>query len=132
MKGSGSRTYYVPGALFPATPDLPQSGADLPHLGADLPQSGADFGALPEDLRTRITALGRRPLNPALRELIVELCTLAPRSASELASLLRGRDPKNLVSLHLRPMKDAGTLSYLYPEMPNHPQQKHTVASEDE
>ena len=141
MKGSGSRTYYVPGAGFVDldAADLPQSGADLPQSGADLPQSAgdlpqstdADFSALPQDLQQRLSALGARPRKEVVRELIVELCALAPRSASELASLLGGRDPKNLVSLHLRPMKEEGILSYLHSGMPNHPQQKYVTRPEE-
>ena len=116
MKGSGSRTYYVPGAGFVDVDaaDLAQSSTDLAQSSTDLAQStDADFSALPQDLQQRLSALGARPRKEIVRELIVELCALAPRSASELASLLGGRDPKNLVSLHLRPMKEEGILSYL-------------------
>ncbi len=66
-----------------------------------------------------------------LRGLILELCAVAAWSAAELAQLLGNRDAKNLVNLHLRPMKDAGQLVYLHPEMPNHPQQKYVLPREE-
>ncbi len=135
MKGSGSRTYYVPGPAFVdqgSGADLTQSAADLTQSPPDLTQLAADLTqSLPPELRERLAGLGKRPREGVVRALILELCALAPWSASELAQLLGNRDSKNLVTLHLRPMKEAGELVYLHPEMPNHPQQKWVVAKKD-
>lgn len=170
MKGSGNRTYYVPGTSLGRSaetemppkvapgmqagasihevatgqhqppPIHPTSEADLHQLSPDLHQPSPDLhhlrsastpppDDLPADLAGRIRAAGLRPRESALRAVILELCAHGPKSAAQIASLLGGRDPKNLVRLHLGPMLAAGQLAYTFPQMPNHPDQKYTVPS---
>lgn len=120
--------------------DLPQSAgkpsanaADLPMPAADLPQSVTELTLfLPPELQSRLTSLGQRPRTEFIQALIVDLCAVRPWSAAELGHLLGERDPKNLKKLHLTPMKQAGKLAYLIPEMPNHPQQKYVVANKEQ
>lgn len=163
MKGSGNRTYYVPGSKFvratatpiptavppswqggpnihQGAPDQhqpppihPTPGSDLHHPSPDLHHLRAASTPppddLPADLASRIRAAGLRPRESTLRSLLLELCAHGPKSAAQLASLLGGRDAKNLVRLHLGPMLAAGQLAYTFPQMPNHPDQKYTVPS---
>ncbi|MCB9740073.1 MAG: putative DNA binding domain-containing protein [Deltaproteobacteria bacterium] len=157
MKGSGSRTYYLPtarvvsdvpmattyphhlgadlpmaGADLPmADSDLHQLGSDLPMAGSDLPMAGADLpmagSDLPMALRDRVRKAGSRPRQHTLRPLIVAICAVRPHSARELASIFGDRDAKNLAREHLRPMLESGELVYTVPEMPKHPEQKYTT-----
>lgn len=133
MKGPGNRTYYVSGPAFRA-PDLHKPDADLRQrapevhqVAADLHQPPADLHQLSDAIRARLQVSGQRPRQETLRQLILEICGEAPRSARELARWLGDRDPKNLVRLHLQPMLAAGELAHTIPEMPNHPEQRYTV-----
>jgi ATP-dependent DNA helicase RecG len=141
MKGSGNRTYYIPGHGFrqaeqrpieravPAPSDLHQSPPDLHQPSPDLHQPPDNQRELSCDLRARLVSCGTRPRKATLRALVLEICSVKPHSARELGRLLGGRAPKNLVRLHLQPMLTAGDLAYTIPEMPNHPDQKYTTTS---
>ena len=139
-EGSGSRTYYVPGArlLETAVPDSPQlnlnphqSPSDSHQLSLDPHQSLSDSHqpplyppqSLPEPLQQRLPKHGSKPRQAVIRALIREICSLEPRSARELAGLLGDRDPKDLVRGHLGPMLAANELEYTIKDMPNHPGQ---------
>jgi ATP-dependent DNA helicase RecG len=148
MKGSGNRTYYVPGAQFaarlPATPppavaekthqpspNTHQPGPDTHQPEANTHQVSADphrlLAPVPEALRARLPGAGTKPRKDALRAVILALCTWRPLSAREVASLLGGRDPKHLVREFLSPMVRAGQLAYTIPAMESHPDQRYTV-----
>ena len=145
MRGSGSRTYYVPGPGFqwsdpPSRGPEPTSAVEIRmatdevhmatdevHMATDEVHMATEKSPLPPGLEARLPDPGRRLRKADLRSLIVDLCTHAPRSAGELASLLGGRDPSSLVRSHLRPMLDEGRLRYTIPEMPRHPDQKYSA-----
>ncbi len=147
MKGSGNRTYYVPGAAMTLAaapmPDPRMPGADPPVVVADPHQAAADphqlvtdphqvapgSAEVPAELRARIAAAGARPRRDTVRRLIADLCAWRAMSARELADLLGDRDPKELVRAHLGPMVEAGQLAYTIPEMANHPAQRYTIPS---
>lgn len=126
-------------AQRPST-DLPMPAADLPMpagessaKATDLPMPAAEFtSTLPSELRARLANLGPRPRVEVIQDLIVALCSFRPWSATELGQLLGERDPRNLAKLHLRPLKEAGKLAYLIPEMPKHPQQKYVVPNKEQ
>ena len=136
MKGSGSRTYYIPGSAFLANGPAPalnaskegrhshqqQKESHQPH--ADSHQS---LMTIPPQLAARIPAAGRRPRREAMRELIKDLCAWQTLSARELAEILGGREPKPLVRDYLSPMVHEGILAYTIPEMENQPEQRYTV-----
>jgi ATP-dependent DNA helicase RecG len=134
-KGSGSRTYYVPGSAFVAA----DSGAaeqsrqpeaeshQLPPESHHPPRQVATIEMLPPDLAARLPQSGQRPPRDKLRQLIQDLCRHKPMTARELASLLSRRDHKPLVRDHLNPMIDADELGYTIPEMPHHPDQAYTI-----
>lgn len=88
MKGSGSRTYYIPGEGFPgrgtaqfpadhqSSADLPQVQADVHQSPADLPQAATDLPQLPTDLPQAVADLPQLPeqeLPTALRQRLADL-----------------------------------------------------------
>jgi hypothetical protein len=85
---------------------------------------------LPQPLRAAIAALSPRPKEGALRSVIRDMCLWRPLTSTRLAGLLNRRQD-SLVRDHLKPMVEAGELSYTIPEMPNHPSQAYTVPSEE-
>jgi len=133
MRGSGSRTYYVPGPAFsaPGDAEVHHPAAEVHHPGDEVHHPGLEARHLSTTTRGRLAGAGKRPRREELRALIVTICAERPCSARDLARLLGDRDSKNLVRLHLRPMLDEGHLAYTIPEMPNHPEQKYTTPPED-
>ena len=149
MKGSGSRTYYVPGPRFrqpselvvdiqaptqtpqagPQTPQAkvqtPQAGAQTPQAKPQTPQVAAPL--MPVALAARLPAPGKRPRRDVLQALLVDLCAWRPHSARELADLLGRRDHKHLVKELLGPMVALGLLSFTIPNMEKHPEQRYTA-----
>ncbi|ODV00450.1 MAG: hypothetical protein ABT20_15995 [Rubrivivax sp. SCN 70-15] len=136
MKGSGSRTYYVPGAAFAAAPtpgagDAPEDGGMVTTPAPDSHQPGPDshhpLVTIPKDIQARLPAPGAKPRREVLRALILELCALRALSARELAAALNRTEHKPLVRDYLSPMVKEGVLAYTIPEMENHPDQRYTV-----
>lgn len=145
MKGSGNRTYYVPGPRFVSAAAVvegdsrevggdPHQPASDPHQAPTDPHQSPtdphhlDLG-VPVDLARRIREAGQRPRRDRVRAFILELCAWKPLAARELGRILSDRDPKDLVREHLAPMLKAGELAYTIPQMPNHPDQKYTIPS---
>lgn len=141
MKGSGSRTYYVPGSGFRPTPqpsDTPQPGRQTPQADRQTPQAArrttqaarqtaqADT-PMPTDLAQRLPESGTRPRRAALQQLVLDLCAWKLHSARELASLLGRRDHKHLVKELLSPMVAQGLLAYTNPAMEKHPDQRYAA-----
>lgn len=136
MKGSGSRTYYVPGAAFAAAPtpgagDAPEDGGMVTTPAPDSHQPGPDshhpLVTIPKDIQARLPAPGAKPRREVLRALILELCALRALSARELAAALNRTEHKPLVRDYLSPMVKEGVLAYTIPEMENHPDQRYSV-----
>lgn len=148
MKGSGSRTYYVPGPQFAARSDTdaaaeqvasPEKPAQNTHQSpSNTHQSQVDthqlsddahqlLASLPERLRAKLPVAGTKPRKDVSRALIVELCAWRVLSAREIAVFLGGRDHKHLVREFLSPLVRDGLLAYTIPEMENHPDQRYTV-----
>lgn len=149
MKGSGSRTYYVPGALFVASLNEVDQIRPASVVGIDMPadshqprpdsipqgpyshqlpgNSHQPLVTIPEPLQARIPPAGAKPRRDVLRELVRELCALQPFSARELAALLNRQDHKPLVRDYLTPMVAEGLLAYTIPAMENHPDQRYVT-----
>lgn len=141
MKGSGSRTYYVPGPGFrPAPPatDTPQADRQTPQANRQTPQGNRETtrrGAqtpqantpMPLGLAERLPEPGTRPRRAALQQLVIDLCAWKPHSARELANLLGRRDHKHLVKELLSPMVAQRLLAFTIPSMEKHPEQRYTV-----
>ena len=75
-----------------------------------------------ESLEDRLAKIGNRTEPEEIKNLILELCKIKPRSSSELASLLR-RKRKYLLDQYLKPLINEGLLEYTNPEKPNDPHQ---------
>jgi ATP-dependent DNA helicase RecG len=145
MKGSGSRTYYVPGLGFRLSPaaldedtQKPLAGAQTPKAGRQTPQPGAQTPQarrqtpqvdrpIPPNLAQRLPEPGTRPRRALLQQLVLDLCAWKPHSARELASLLGRRDHKHLVKELLGPMVAQGLLAFTIPSMEKHPEQRYTA-----
>lgn len=146
MKGSGSRTYYVPGAAMVATnasskangQQPPQESAPAPEnphqsLTESAPAKQSPHqppDEIPAHIRSELDQLSLKPRRAPLRKLLLDLCALRPFGAKELAALLGNRDPKHLVRDHLSPMVAEGALAYTIPEMENHPEQRYIVPAD--
>lgn len=146
MRGSGNRTYYVPGTAMLQTvvtkthqptpenaPATPENAPATQENAPGIPEAARLVASMPPYLRSRLPGHGvRRPRDVALRELILDLCRWQPLSARELATLLQRRNPKYLVRKTLSPMVAESLLAYTIPEMENHPEQRYTVPSGNE
>jgi len=129
MKGSGSRTYYLPGPMFEA---LAARGSTELVPNDSLGTTPAEFGhqslvPIPESIRAQIADAGVKPRQEEVRQLILALCQWHSLSSREIASALGRQDTKKLVRNHLSPMVAEGLLAYTIPEMENHPDQKYTI-----
>ncbi|PIF08801.1 ATP-binding protein [Janthinobacterium sp. 13] len=129
MKGSGSRTYYLPGPMFEA---LAARGTTELVPNDSLGTTPSEFGhqslvPIPEPIRVQIAQAGVKPRQKEVRQLILALCQWCPLSSREIAAALGRQDAKKLVRNHLSPMVAEGLLAYTIPEMENHPDQRYTM-----
>lgn len=130
-KGSGARTYYVPGPKFPAdnmdaTSAKMDGSMDANRRGV-YSKGGARMASiadLPVALRLRIQSLGKRLQPDEAMDVVRALCEWRPLSAEEIGSLL-GKTPAYVSQKYLYGMVRQGKLSYLFPEMVKHPGQKY-------
>jgi ATP-dependent DNA helicase RecG len=136
MKGSGSRTYYVPGSAFETPPARLEANTHQPVDNSHQPSENSHqpeghshqlLASVPDALKARIPPLGSKPRREVLRVLIEDLCSWQQLSARELAAILNGREQKPLVRDYLSPMVAEGILAYTIPEMENHPDQRYTL-----
>ncbi len=132
MKGSGSRTYYVPGFSSRPVPqerDTPQAGRQTPQAAPQTPQATLQTpqadAPMPAELARRLPKPGSRPRQSLLQQLVLDLCAWKPLSARELAHVLGRRDHKHLVKELLSPMVAQGLLAFTIPSMEKHPEQRY-------
>lgn len=138
-KGSGNRTYYVPGPAFLAAQsreaEIQSTKPDTEsHKVSDesrKPDKALTTQDLTNELVTQVSRLPNRPNRKDLRKVIRNLCGWKPMTSVELATLL-GRQRGPLVRDHLRPMVQAEELAYTIPDMPNHPDQAYTLLDKSE
>lgn len=145
-KGSGNRTYYVPGAAFVGleggktegksreaqaeSRELTAQSRELGNQSRD-PNENLTTQGLPAALRQQIESLSKRPKEKDLRASIAALVQWRPLSSAQIAGLL-GRKQEPLIRDHLRPMVESGQLAYTIPTMPNHPNQAYCVPEMEE
>jgi ATP-dependent DNA helicase RecG len=78
---------------------------------------------LPNDIQNELKKLPQRVLNPQIIEdVIIKICYLRPYKSSEIAGIL-GRTDKYILRTFISPMEKKGVLEYVFPDMPNHPDQ---------
>ncbi|WP_424360854.1 ATP-binding protein [Methylocystis parvus] len=129
-RGSGARTYYVPGPAFPAPGTLNIDVSMDASAHKIYGKSGdrlASTSELPPELRLRLQAIGKRLEPEKARDLIIDLCKWRPLSAEEIASFLK-KTTSYVSQKYLYGMVREGKLIYLYPEMVKHPGQKYRAA----
>lgn len=146
-RGGGSSTHYalamgldtaaelgaqarLPLAAPALLGESPYGDSGNPHMLN--PQSPpAELVGISDELRQRILAAGKKPRQAVVRSLIQALCSLRPLTATELGTLLGGRDAGELKRLHLKPMREAGILTLLYPESEKHPHQAYLAVKHE-
>lgn len=151
-KGGGNKTYYTLAKQCESLPDkelstkldlgdkertggISQGDKEITreisplHKGLDALPKG--FPELPEELKKRIVDLGHRtPDTKEFKEIIKELCSLAPLKRSQLANIL-GRTSDHLKKHYLSKMIQSKELVYLYPDNLAHPQQAYKTPDQD-
>ena len=90
-------------------------------------QRDALLATLPGTLAARVGSLGLRARPDDVRAAVLELCTLHPWRAEDLAILLR-RNAEYVRQNHLRPLMRSGQLEQVYPTEPKHPAQAYRAA----
>lgn len=146
-QGGGSRTYYtlsIPTDRPITNPEQavrsldkvdipmrtgvsPYGDSANPHMqSAESPE--AHMG-IPSDLLARIQVAGKKPRQAILRGLVLELCALRAFTAAELCKVLGRSNAGELTRDHLKPMREAGDLTLLYPESEKHPHQAYQVSA---
>ncbi|WP_281767173.1 Fic family protein [Methanoculleus bourgensis] len=90
-----------------------------------------DSEAIPPDIAKSIRMLGKRSSPQEVRRVIVQICSVRPFSAGEIARLI-GRSKKWVSASYLKPMIRDGQLEYAIPGEPNHPEQKYTVGGSEQ
>ena len=117
------------GAVIPEPPAavIPEP----PHRGVgpsdfELKVLTIDSAPVGRKIRTEINTLKKRTLQAEkVNVLLVELCQ-SPRSLVSLAKLL-GRTEDHIFRHYLKPLLDAGRLTRLFPDLPNHPNQAYVT-----
>lgn len=137
QKGKGRYTYYIPDPACKYWNSIytDNTGAPVKDLSAPVKDFSApveDLSApvnealvhqLPPTLKAKLAQLPQRISEASvLEEMILELCAWKELSINELGGIL-GKTEKYLLRNFLTPLREAGRLAYIYPEMPNHPQQ---------
>lgn len=143
QKGRGSATYYEPTAWLlaeeAAAPASEALSSELEVLSSNLAalpsnletlSSNPTWQALPMELQELVATLGQRASPDKVREALIALCRHRVWQASELAGLF-GRNADYLGTQYLRPLVNAGVLSYTRPDQPNHPHQAYRAADAD-
>lgn len=127
--------YVVPGspaAAFAAR--LPSSAANQDEAPStdkaveELAAKEAKASLVWSDLeQAAMVARERKRLTPEFRDdLVVRLCSIAPLSARELATLMQRSEA--YISDAIQPLVRSGRLTFLYPDQPRHPRQKYIGA----
>ena len=127
-KGSGSRTYYVPGRVMRERALADNAAMDAKTGSADGKARMPSRSEIPTPLRARLESLGRRIEPAEMERLLVDLCAWTALSAEEIASLL-GKTSNYISNRYLYRMAKDGRLQYKYPEMLKHPGQRYLTPS---
>lgn len=139
-KGKGKATYYVPGENFVS----PHSNLSAPprELSAppqELSTPPRELSTPPQELSTplnisdalkvKISELKQREHNhEKVETIILEICASTYAKATQIAQALN-KSEDYIKRKYLSPMIQKGTITYLYPEMINHPNQAYKAAS---
>lgn len=140
-KGSGSKTFYLPGKRFKESiievqnthrveNNTHRAGKDTHRVGVmDQAESDRLKSLLPKELQDKMPVAGTKPRKDKITGIILEICEFSEFSALELTAIMGRKDKKNLVREYLTPLVEEGKLQYCIPEMPDHPDQKYKTPS---
>ena len=152
--GAGASTYYQLAAL-PEMPlfaetNTNEPGSDRTDLPADRDNLSTDRDNLSTDrdnlhtdrdnlhtdrdnlssqyslIMEKISALSARPRKEHVTPVILELCLIEPQDVERLSEFLN-RSPRRLKQTYLNDLRQKGLLSYLFPDVINHPQQAYVT-----
>lgn len=131
-RGNGaSRTYVAgPEMLRRLTMDGPDASIHGSETNVDVDERMVQvlFQEMPLGLRNEIkTAQLTRRLSPERAEAIIErMCSWRPLSLSEISAMLR-KSGTHVSQKYISSLVSSGRLTYLIPEMPQHPGQKYVA-----
>ena len=127
----GAMTFYTPTGQLGVTPVCTTHLREV-EVSLDAGETlSVDSGAIPPDIAKSIRMLGKRSSPQEVRRVIVQICSVRPFSAGEIARLV-GRSKKWVSASYLKPMIRDGQLEYVIPGEPNHPEQKYTVGRSEQ
>ena len=106
---------------------------DTAALRGELARLRGEFealrGELPGTLRAELARLGQRSTPHELDTVLIGLCAWRPLRLAELAGLT-GKSQKHLRERNLRRLLADGCIRHLYPNEPNHPDQKYVAGAQ--
>lgn len=123
-RGSGSRTYYVPGRIMRERSLTDDGSMHARGAIGDGRSRVIARSEMPTNLRLRFEAMGRRIEATDMEDLIVSLCAWRALSAEEMANLL-GKTKNYISNKYLHRMVKDGRLRHKYPAMVKHPGQRY-------
>jgi len=128
QKGKGMATYYQGSPEFLASldslsPNLDDLSPNLDGLSPNLDGLSPNPPPLPAELEEMVRNLGMRARPEASKNVIIALCSFNPMSKRELAQFM-GRSEDTTGDL-LRDLVAEGRIELVYPDVPNHPNQKY-------
>ncbi len=132
-KGKGKGTYYMAGSKLSTSPQAlstsPQALSTPPQELSASPQELSAPPQISEKLRAKIDALKKRENDAQKIEAIVlEICKTEFVKATHIAEILH-KGEGYVKRKYLTPMIHSGKLTYLYPDMINHPNQAYKAKS---
>lgn len=133
-RGSGAKTHYVAGpemlsreveSRVPGRPAATIHGG-VPIMDGAIHDNAIRLEDMPIPLRVTVrnAQLTKRLTPEEGKRLIEVLCQWRPLSLQQL-SILIGKTPTHISQTYLSPMISEGSLTYVYPEMIQHPKQKY-------
>lgn len=149
-KGKNRFTYYIPSKELKKDfiEDIDITGdfevkvslegslsTELSALLNDLNALPIDLSALPQEklevlfqIKNDIDRLPKRINDKTvIKEIIIRLCQIVAFKLSELAAIL-GKSEKYILREFIKPLMEEGKINYIYPEMPNHPNQAYSTS----
>ncbi|MBU2706337.1 putative DNA binding domain-containing protein [Zooshikella marina] len=124
--GAGPSTYYQLSSKVSADTNTSELEANTSELEANTSELEANTSELSESLQNAISHLGPKARKNKLWPVILELCSLGPQSAEQLATYL-GKQVNWLKTSHLTPLRKEGLINYLYPDVIKHPEQAYQI-----
>lgn len=124
QKGQGRQTYYIPSKELIGL--YSSNGATSDEKVATSDEKVATSDLFGERIFNKLNSLGRWSKRTELEHLIIEMCQRMPLSIEEIASLTK-RNINYIRNKILPGLLRDKRISFTFPEMINHPNQKYTA-----